>query len=47
MVLHQNFLWDMSKLANIYVRAPLKKGLSSKEKYELLEKIDNWIDLSK
>jgi hypothetical protein len=47
MVLHQNFLWDMSKLANIYQRAPLNKGMSSKEKYELLEKIDSWIDLNK
>lgn len=47
MVLHQNFLWDMSKLANIYQRAQLNKGLSSKEKYELLEKIDNWIDLNR
>ncbi|TFG17857.1 MAG: hypothetical protein EU531_02025 [Promethearchaeota archaeon] len=47
MVLHQNFLWDMSKLANIYQRGPLNKGMSSKEKYELLEKIDNWIDLNK
>ncbi len=47
MVLHQNILWDMSKLANIYQRAPLNKGMSSKEKYELLEKIDSWIDLNK
>ena len=47
MVLHQNFLWDMSKLANLYQRAQLNKGLSSKEKYELLEKIDNWIDLNR
>jgi len=47
MILHQNFLWDMSKLANIYQRAQLNKGLSSKEKYELLEKIDNWIDMNK
>ncbi len=47
MVLHQNMLWDMSKLANIYTKAQLNKGLSSKEKYELLEKIDNWIDFNK
>jgi hypothetical protein len=47
MVLHQNMLWDMSKLANIYAKAKLSKGLSSKEKYELLEKIDSWIDLNR
>lgn len=47
LVFHQNYLWDMSKLANIYQRAQLNKGLSSKEKYELLEKIDGWIDLNK
>ncbi|TFF88172.1 MAG: hypothetical protein EU548_09215 [Promethearchaeota archaeon] len=47
MVFHRNFLWEMSKLANIYVRAPLNKGLSFKEKYELLEKIESWIDLNK
>ena len=47
MVFHLNFLWEMSKLANIYQRAQLNKGLSAKEKYELLEKIENWIDISK
>lgn len=46
-VFHINFLWEMSKLANIYQRAQLNKGLSAKEKYEFLEKIDNWIDISK
>ena len=47
LVFHQNYLWEMSKLANIYQRAQLNKGLSSKERYELLEKIDGWIDLNK
>ncbi|MFX0026620.1 MAG: hypothetical protein ACFE8M_09385 [Candidatus Hermodarchaeota archaeon] len=47
MVLHLNYLWDLSKYANIYQRAKPNLGLSYKEKLELLEKIDTWIDMSK
>ncbi|MGB5910957.1 MAG: hypothetical protein WBH31_07190 [Promethearchaeia archaeon] len=47
MVLHLNYLWDLSKYANIYQRAKPNLGLSYKEKLELLEKVDTWIDMSK
>ncbi len=45
MILHSNILWEMSKFANLYQRAELNVGLSSKEKIDLLEQIDKWIDL--
>lgn len=47
MVLHLNYLWDLSKYANIYLRAKPNLGLSYKEKLELLQKVDTWIDMSK
>ncbi|MFX0020489.1 MAG: hypothetical protein ACFFB1_10145 [Promethearchaeota archaeon] len=47
MVLHLNYLWDLSKYANIYQRAKPNLGLSYKEKLELLDKVDTWIDMSK
>ena len=47
MVLHLNYLWDLSKYANIYQRAKPNLGLSYKEKLALLDKVDTWMDLSK
>ncbi|MCK4383094.1 MAG: hypothetical protein KAW66_07370 [Candidatus Lokiarchaeota archaeon] len=45
MILHSNILWEMSRFANLYQRAELNVGLSSKEKFELVELIDKWINL--
>ena len=47
MVLHSNILWDMSKFANIYQHIEPNLGLSPKEKFELIEKINQWINLIK
>ena len=47
MVLHSNILWDMSKFANIYQHTEPNLGLSPKEKFELIEKINEWINLIK
>jgi len=47
MVLHSNILWDMSKFANIYQHTEPNLGLSPKEKFELIEKINQWINLIK
>lgn len=46
MVLHSKFLWEMSKFSNLYQRADRNLGLNAKEKFELLESIDKWIDLT-
>ncbi|MHA1478523.1 MAG: hypothetical protein ACTSPU_10020 [Promethearchaeota archaeon] len=45
MILHSNILWEMSRFANLYQRAEPNVGLSSKEKFELVEQIDKWINL--
>ncbi len=45
MVLHSNVLWEMGKLINLYQKAELNEGLSSKEKLELIEQIEKWINL--
>ncbi len=45
-VLHVNYLWELSKYANVYKRAEPNIGLSSKEKTELLRDIDNWIKIT-
>jgi len=45
MILHSNILWEMSRFANLYQRAELNVGLSPKEKFELVEQIDKWINL--
>lgn len=45
-VLHVNYLWELSKYANVYQRAEPNIGLSSKEKTELLRDIDNWIKIT-
>jgi ABC-type antimicrobial peptide transport system permease subunit len=47
MILHSNILWEMSKFANIYQHTEPNLGLSPKEKLELLEKINKWINLIK
>jgi len=47
MVLHSNYLWDMSKYANLYQRDEPNFGLSYKEQTDLLEQIDNWIEVSR
>ena len=45
MILHSNILWDMSKFANRYQHTEPNLGLSPKEKFELIEKINKWINL--
>ena len=45
MILHSNILWEMSRFANLYQRTEPNVGLSSKEKFELIEQIDKWINL--
>ena len=45
MILHSNVLWEMSRYINIYLRTKPNVGLSSKEKFELLEQIEKWINL--
>jgi len=45
MILHSNVLWEMSKYVNLYQRVEPNIGLSSKEKFELVEQIDKWINL--
>ncbi|TKJ19392.1 MAG: hypothetical protein CEE42_15640 [Promethearchaeota archaeon Loki_b31] len=47
MLLHSNILWDMSKFANIFQHTEPNLGLSPKEKFELIEKINKWINLIK
>ncbi|NVM17265.1 MAG: hypothetical protein HWN80_06080 [Candidatus Lokiarchaeota archaeon] len=45
MILHSNVLWEMSRYVNLYQRVEPNVGLSSKEKSELVEQIDKWINL--
>ncbi|MFW9942384.1 MAG: hypothetical protein ACFFFT_15205 [Candidatus Thorarchaeota archaeon] len=45
-ILHENYLWDLSKYANMYERTEPNIGLSPKEKSELLEEIDKWIKIT-
>ncbi|MFX1418764.1 MAG: hypothetical protein ACFE9N_07585 [Promethearchaeota archaeon] len=45
-VLHVNYLWELSKYANVYKKAEPNLGLSLKEKTELLRDIDNWIKIT-
>ena len=45
MILHSNVLWEMSRYANLYQNVEPNVGLSSKEKFELLEQIEKWINL--
>ena len=45
-VLHVNYLWNLSKYANIYQKAEPNLGLSSKEKTELLGEIDGWVKIT-
>jgi hypothetical protein len=45
-VLHVNYLWELSKYANVYQKAEPNSGLSSKEKTELLRNIDDWIKIT-
>lgn len=45
-ILHENYLWDLSKYANIYERAEPNIGLSLKEKTEILEEIDKWVKIT-
>jgi hypothetical protein len=45
-VLHVNYLWNLSKYANIYQKAKPNFGLSLKEKAELLGEIDNWVKIT-
>jgi hypothetical protein len=45
MILHSNVLWEMSKYVNLYKKVEPNVGLSPKEKSELLEQIEGWINL--
>ena len=45
-VLHENYLWDLSKYTNIYERTEPNIGLSSKEKTEILEEINKWVKIT-
>ncbi|MFX1344052.1 MAG: hypothetical protein ACFFAI_03010 [Promethearchaeota archaeon] len=45
-ILHENYLWDLSKYANMYERTDPNIGLSPKEKSELLQEIDKWIKIT-
>ena len=45
-VLHENYLWDLSKYANIYQRSGPNLGLSPKEKKELLVELDKWVKIA-
>jgi hypothetical protein len=45
MILHSNVLWEMSKYVNLYKKAEPNVGLSSKEKSELTEQVERWINL--
>ncbi|MHA1337315.1 MAG: hypothetical protein ACTSPW_16505 [Promethearchaeota archaeon] len=43
-VLQANYLWEMSKFANLYKKKPPNLALPLKEKVNLLRKIDSWIE---
>lgn len=45
-VLHENYLWDISKYANLYQKTEPNIGLSSKETTELLKEIDKWVKIA-
>jgi len=45
MILHSHVLWDMSRYVNLYQKVEPNVGLSTKEKFELGEKIEKWINL--
>ncbi|NHJ19448.1 MAG: hypothetical protein EAX91_00795 [Candidatus Lokiarchaeota archaeon] len=45
MILHSNVLWEMSKYVNLYMKVEPNVGLSSREKDELMEQIERWINL--
>jgi len=45
MILHSHVLWEMSRYVNLYQKVEPNVGLSSKEKFELGEKIEKWINL--
>ncbi len=42
--LHLNYMWEMSKLANFYKRQNPNLSLSKKDKFLLIEKVDDWIN---
>ncbi|MBN1216980.1 MAG: hypothetical protein JXA99_16275 [Candidatus Lokiarchaeota archaeon] len=44
LVLHLDYMWEMSKLANIYKKKNPNLSLSQKDRYELLEKVESWIN---
>ncbi|MFO7797160.1 MAG: hypothetical protein ACQERB_07105 [Promethearchaeati archaeon] len=44
--LYVDYMWEMSKLANIYKRKNPNLGLSRKEKEDLLRKVHRWIEYS-
>jgi hypothetical protein len=45
-ILHENYLWELSKYANLYQRTEPNIGLSPKETTELLEEIDKWVKIT-
>jgi len=46
-ILHANYLWELSKYANVYQREEPNLALSPKERTELLRHISNWIKITK
>ena len=45
MILHSNVLWEMSRNINLFQHVEPNVGLSSKEKFELIDQIDKWINI--
>ena len=43
-ILQSDYMWEMSKYANFYQRQKPKLGLNERDRKELLEKIQNWIN---
>jgi len=44
LAIHLDFIWEISKIANIYKKRESNLGLNQKQKEELLELVNNWIE---
>jgi hypothetical protein len=44
-IANPRYTWEMSKIENLYNKKPPLHGLPAKEREELLEKVNNWIEL--
>jgi len=45
LAIHLDFIWEMSKIANLYKKKESDLGLNQKQKKELLEIVNNWIEM--